>query len=40
MISTKIASIIAVAAFVSGSFIASPELRANAANTCDPNKDV
>ncbi len=33
MISVKYASIIAVAAFVSGSFVASPELRAYAANT-------
>ncbi len=33
MISVKYASIIAVAAFVAGSFIASPELRAYAANT-------
>jgi hypothetical protein len=33
MISTKYASIIAVAAFVAGSFVASPELRAYAANT-------
>lgn len=33
MISIKYASIIAVAAFVSGSFVASPELRAYAANT-------
>lgn len=33
MISVKYASIIAVAAFVSGSFIASPELRAYAAAT-------
>lgn len=33
MISTKIASIIAVAAFVAGSFVASPELRAYAAAT-------
>lgn len=33
MISAKIASIIAVATFVAGSFITSPELRAFAANT-------
>lgn len=33
MISTKYASIIAVATFVAGSFVASPELRAYAANT-------
>jgi len=33
VISTKFTSIVAVAAFVSGSFIASPELRAYAANT-------
>lgn len=33
MISVKYASIIAVAAFASGSFVASPELRAYAANT-------
>jgi hypothetical protein len=33
MISVKYASIIAVAAFVAGSFVASPELRAYAANT-------
>jgi hypothetical protein len=33
MISIKYASIIAVAAFVFGSFVASPELRAYAANT-------
>jgi hypothetical protein len=31
MISTKIATIIAIVAFVSGSFVASPELRADAA---------